>query len=141
MWALTLSRVVAVLAGLTIAGACTDSNAPVDPFNPGEAPTDGTFMTLAPTSATISPGQTVLLHAQLHERLGTPIQGVTIKWRSHNQAVASVSDGGEVQGKAEGHAVIIASAQGRSQVATVHVLRRGPQIELKPNMDPAGWAR
>jgi uncharacterized protein YjdB len=138
MRALTLSRVVAVLAGLTIAGACTDSTAPRDPATPIEGPIDGTFMTLAPTSATISPGQTVMLHAQLHQRLGTPLQGVTITWRSHNESVASVSDGGVVQAKAEGHAVIVASAHGRSQTATVNVRRPGPKEPI-PSMDPARW--
>jgi hypothetical protein len=136
MRALTLSRVVAVLAGLTIAGACTDSGAPLG-IDPDQTSTDGTFMTLAPTAATISPGQTVVLHARLHERLGPPLQGVTIRWRSHNEAVASVSDQGEVRGKAEGHALIIATAQGRTRTATIHVLGRGPEIGPKPNMDPA----
>lgn len=134
---LILSRVVALLAGLTVAGACSDSTAPNDGLNPGEGATGTVFMMLAPTSATISPGQVVVLQAQLHNRLGTPIQGATITWKSHNDAVASVSARGEVSGKAEGHAVIIASAQGMSRTATIHVLPRGPEQELRPNMDPA----
>jgi hypothetical protein len=136
----TLSRVVAVLAGLATAGGCTDNSAPLE-INPPETSTDGTFMTLAPTTATISPGQTLMIHAQLHERLGTPVQGVTIAWRSHNDAVASVSDRGEVFGRQEGHAVIVATAQGRARTATIHVLRRGPGIGPKPNMDPARWTQ
>lgn len=139
MRALTLSRIVAVLAGLAVAGACTDSTG--NSFEGDVGPIDGAFLMLSPTSATISPGQVVVLQAQLHGRLGMVMPEVAIRWRSHNDAVASVSDRGEVHGKAEGHAVIIASAGGTSQTATIHVLRRGPGIGPKPNMDPARWTQ
>lgn len=139
MRALMLSRVVAILAGLTFVGACTDStdNSAIDAL-PGSI--DGVLL-LSPTSATLSPGQAVVLQAQVLDRLGMPMRDVAITWRSHNDAVASVSDRGEVRGKAEGHAVIIASARGTSRTATIHVLSRGPKQELKPNMDPVGRNR
>jgi hypothetical protein len=134
-----LSRLVAILAGLTLAGACSDStdNSSID-LLPGAV--DG-FLTLSPTSATIVPGQTVLLHAGIHDRLGMPLPQVTVRWSSHNEAVASVSGAGEVHGKAEGHAVIVATAAGKSQTATIHVLRRGPDIGPRPSMDPAPLAQ
>jgi hypothetical protein len=138
MRTLTLSRVVAVLAGLTIAGACTDStdNSSIDPL----VGPSGRILLLSPTSATISPGQTVVLNAQLLDGRGVPMSEA-VTWRSHNEAVAVVSGGGEVSGKAEGHAVVIASAQGMSQTATIHVLRRASAKEPAPNMDPARWNR
>jgi hypothetical protein len=141
MRVLMLSRVVAILAGLTVAGACTDST-DTSPINALPGPIDGVLL-LSPTSATISAGQTVVLRAQVLDRLGMPMSDVPITWRSHNDAVASVSDGGEVHGKAEGHAVIIASARGTSRTATIHVLPtpQQPKQELKPNMDPGRTAQ
>jgi hypothetical protein len=136
MRAFSVSRVVAAILALTVAGACSDQG-PIDeePSRP-----DATML-LAPTSLTIDAGETVALQAMLLGRDGLPLQGVTIHWASTNSAVASVSSRGEVFGRRAGQAVIIASASGQVQRASVRVLGRGPKQELLPNMDPVRRGR
>jgi uncharacterized protein YjdB len=66
------------------------------------------------------------------DKSGDDLTGVTIRWRSSNDAVATVAATGEVQGHSAGTATIVADASGRTQTSAIHVLARPP----KPNMDP-----
>lgn len=136
MRALTMSRVVAAITALTVAGGCNDQG-PSDQ----EPPRPDATMLLAPTSLTIDPGQTVVLQAMLIGRDGQPLQGVTVHWTSTNSAVASVSPSGEVFGRGAGQTVIIASASGLVRTASVRVVGRGPKQEPLPNMDPVRRTR
>lgn len=136
MRAICVSRVVAAFAALTVASACTDQSSPnADPVLPSAT------MLLAPTSLTLDPGETVVLRATLIGRDGLPLQGITIHWTSTNSAVASVSPSGEVFGRRAGNAVIIASASGQVQRASVRVLGNVSRQELSPNMDPVHRGR
>jgi uncharacterized protein YjdB len=55
-----------------------------------------------------------------------------INWSSTDDAVATVSTTGEVLGRGVGQAIITASALGRSQSATIHVLARKAQSDSDP---------
>ena len=89
-------------------------------------------MTVIPSSAIINSGDVVALKARLNDAFGDPIDGVTVKWTSSDDAVAIVASNGEVFGRQEGDAVITANAQGKSQIANIQVLARAP----KPKQDP-----
>jgi hypothetical protein len=133
-----MSRAVAGLAALSLAGACDDGPTGLD----SGVATTSEIMTLVPRAATIQPGKVVFLRAKLIDALGKAVPGIAITWTSSNEAVARVSAAGEVFGRAEGRALIVASASGKTQVSTIHVLlerpRKGqkPDVKQKPTMDP-----
>jgi hypothetical protein len=72
----------------------------------------------------------LLLKATLMDERGDPIDA-GISWRSTNEAVAAVSASGAVFAREAGHALITASALGKSQFSTIHVRARPP----KPSVD------
>jgi uncharacterized protein YjdB len=125
MRAITMSRVAAALAAFTLVGGCNDYTAP-----PNE-PSTPEGLTVVPRSATIGSGQVVQLKATMRDEFGDALAGVTISWRTSNDAVATVSDRGDVVGRASGHAVITASALGKSQISTIHVLPRAQKPDPK----------
>lgn len=126
MGAITMSRVVAALAALSFTGACNDTSGPGGQL--GEPGRGG--MTVVPRFATINAGQLVALTAQLRDGDGNRIETVTIGWASSNEAVATVTSRGEVMGRAEGRAIITASAEGDAETSTIRVVgRRGPKPE------------
>lgn len=135
MRAITMSRTVATVAALALAGACTDATSPDNP--PNLLPVG--HMTIVPSSATIRPGQAVQLTAHLISSSGNALEGAGVSWTSSNESVASVSDRGEVLGRGEGDAVITARTQSNAQIARIHVLRR--EQKPKPLMEPARRAR
>lgn len=146
MRVITLSRAVAACAALTLATACNDTAGPGG--QEGDLSTGG--MNVFPRTATIGSGQTVALKATLIDEYGDRLDGVAISWTSTDDAVATVSAAGEVLGRGAGHAVITASALGKSQFSTVRVLSRSPKPhtglenpepksskKLKPQIEPA----
>jgi len=122
MGAITMSRVVATLAALSLTGACNDTSGPGGQL--GEPGRGG--MTVVPRFATIEAGQTIQLSARLIDDFGDPIEGLTFTWTSSNESVAIVSHRGAVMGRGEGRAAITARADGRVQSSAVQVLRRNP---------------
>jgi hypothetical protein len=127
MRVISLSRTVAAFAVLLLAGACNDTTGPIEvPALPPEG------MTVEPRNATIQAGQALLLKATLIDEHGDRLDGAGISWKSTNDAVATVSATGEVFGRGAGHAVITASALGKSQFSTIRVSARPP----KPAFDP-----
>jgi lactocepin len=139
MHVITLSRFVAVIATLTLIGACSDttgldSNQKIEPL-----PTGG--MTVTPSGVAMVPGQTVVLRAHLYTNSGDALAQGGVSWSSSHESVATVTQDGEVFARAAGYAVITARAQGQAQIATIHVLEPGkpdkPILYLKPNMEPA----
>lgn len=124
----SLSRTIAALAALILAGACHDTSGP-DSQGP-DLSTGG--MTLIPRSATIRSGEVVVLKATPIDANGGRPAVVGISWTSTNEAVATVTARGEVFGRGAGHAIITASAPGWSQFSTIQVLARS----LKPDSEP-----
>lgn len=128
MAAITLSRFVTA-AALMAASAC---NEPFSP--PPNTPSSPIGLTVVPSSATIIAGQVLALKVSMTDKSGDDLIGVTIKWRSSNDAVATVAATGEVQGRSAGTVAIVADASGMTQTSAIHVLARPP----KPNKDPDG---
>lgn len=127
MRAITLSRIVAAIAALTLANACNDTTGPGD--QPGGGAPDLGVMSIVPRSASLHPGQTVALKATLIDDGGDRMEGLSFSWSSSNDAVATVAASGEVQARSPGFAVITASALGKSQISTIRV---HPRFEGDP---------
>jgi hypothetical protein len=124
MGAITMSRVVAALAALSFTGGCNDTSGPGGQL--GEPGRRG--MTVVPRFATIGAGQVIALTARLRDADGNRIETVTIGWASSNDAVATVTSRGEVMGRAEGRAIITATAEGDAETSTIRVVgSRGPK--------------
>lgn len=137
MRAITMSRIVAAVAILALAGACNDPTSNSDP-----APDDPSTLSLVPGNATIQPGQVLILRVRMIDRFGIS-QGAAVRWMSSNPAVATVSAAGAVSALAEGQVQITASVGRESRVSTVRVLpAAAPKPELRPirpNLEP--WRR
>lgn len=135
MRVMTMSRIVATLSALTLAGACNDA------YSPSPTPTASGGVTLVPRNATIRPGDVVAFKASLTDEHGDRIEGLSFAWKSSNDAVATVASSGEVYGRGAGHALITATAAGKAQIAAVHVLAQDPKGDTrKPTMEPARLA-
>lgn len=119
MRAITLSRIVAVFAALTLAGACNDATGPSERTGAGDRDQGG--MSIVPGFASLHPGQTVALKATLIDDGGDRMEGLSFTWTSSNDAVATVAASGEVWARNPGYAVITASALGKSQISTIRV--------------------
>ena len=128
MRAITTSRLVTILL-VSAAAGCT---APFD-TPPNEPSQPGVGLTVIPQHATIISGQVVALTATMRDQFGDPVAGVAVKWKSSNEAVATVAANGEVFGRSAGVATVTADARGMTQTSGIHVLARPP----KPNNDPA----
>ena len=87
-------------------------------------------ITLAPTSANLTPGNTIQLVPTATDAAGQQVQGVTYTWASSDPAVAGVSTSGLVTANATGTASITVSAAGRSASATIVVstTAAGPSV-------------
>jgi uncharacterized protein YjdB len=138
MRGIAVSRTVAALAALALAGACSSdgitSPAPDFITAPGS-------LSLVPRTATIEPGEVVLLQARLADQVVRISEGTAFFWRTSNPAVATVSAAGEVRGMGEGHAVISVSAGGKSSVSTIHVLSQVTKEKPKVALEPARHTR
>jgi len=78
-------------------------------------------ISVVPSTATITEGQSLQLTASLVDEFGESLEGIVLSWSSSNPAVATVSGSGTVIGRQPGRAAIIASARGKAQSAAIHV--------------------
>ncbi|MDF2774549.1 MAG: Protein TolB [Geminicoccaceae bacterium] len=96
--------------------ACSDANAPVTP--PPVA-----SVSVSPSAAGLSVGQTVELQATLKDASGKVLTGRPIQWSTSSTAVATVSSAGVVTAVSEGVATISARSEGKTGQAQVTVAR------------------
>jgi uncharacterized protein YjdB len=78
-------------------------------------------VTVTPSTAAISVGQTVPLTATPRDASGNALSGRIVGWSSSDNAIATVSVNGVVTALAVGSATITASSEGQSGTATVTV--------------------
>lgn len=78
-------------------------------------------VTVAPPVDTLTVGHQVTLQATVLDSAGHPLSGRQISWRSHDPAIATVTDAGVVTAITPGTTVIVASAGGKSGDATITV--------------------
>ncbi len=77
-------------------------------------------VTVSPSTATVTAGQTTPLSAAVKDANGADLTGRTVTWSTSNGAIATVS-AGVVTGVAPGTATITATSEGKSGTATVTV--------------------
>ena len=126
MRAIILSRLVALVGSVGAIIACNDSVSPTPPPGGGSGSGIHSGISVVPTTATIRAGQVLTLQASLIDEFGDPLEG-GFSWRSSNDAVATVASTGEVYGRSVGVVTVTASALGKFQSSTVHVVARGPK--------------
>jgi uncharacterized protein YjdB len=79
-------------------------------------------VSVSPTTANVTAGQTTTLTATLRDASGNTLAGRIIGWTSSDQAIATVSQSGVVTGVAPGIATITATSEGQSGSASVTVV-------------------
>ena len=122
------STITAVSDGVSGTAALTVTNIPV------------ASVTVAPATASISPGQTWQLTATPKDANGNALTGRVVTWASSATGVATVSVSGVVTGVAAGLVTITATSEGQSgtsavtvsvvPVATVTVSPAAPSVQL-----------
>ena len=85
-------------------------------------PAGAVRVTIIPRQVALRVGHGVTLSAEAWDALGTLLPSSIISWRSLSPAVASVDASGAVRGLTDGHAQIVASADGVSDSIFVSVL-------------------
>jgi uncharacterized protein YjdB len=78
-------------------------------------------VTVTPTTASLTVGQTTQLTATPKDANGTPLSGRAVTWATSNAGVATVSATGVVTGVAPGTATITATSEGKSGTAAITV--------------------
>ena len=78
-------------------------------------------VTVTPSTANITVGQTTTLTAQTLDASGGVLTGRAVAWSSSNTAVATVSQSGVVTGVTTGSATITATSEGKSGTAAISV--------------------
>ena len=78
-------------------------------------------VTVTPSSATVSVGQTAQLTATPRDASGTPLSGRALTWSSSDTTIARVSGSGVVTAVATGSATITATSEGQSGTSSVSV--------------------
>jgi len=82
-------------------------------------PASAESVTVSPSAATLSPGDSVQLVARVTDKYGNVLDGPSVLWASTNDVVAEVTEGGLVRAMSAGPATVQAtsgSAQGTTSV-------------------------
>jgi photosystem II stability/assembly factor-like uncharacterized protein len=112
-----LAPALAVLC-LAAAGCSTKTLAPPPPLPPLSR------VDLVPSGDSLAVGDTRLFVATAYDTLGGVVNGATFAWTSSNAGVLTLSASGRATARGEGVALVIASAGGKSDTATVFVFTR-----------------
>jgi uncharacterized protein YjdB len=94
-------------------------------------------VTVTPSTASVTVGQTVPLTATPRDASGNPLTGRVIGWSSSDNSIATVSASGVVTGVATGVATITATSEGQSGTAAVTVTPSGPGPVVSITVSPA----
>jgi hypothetical protein len=78
-------------------------------------------VTVSPSSASLTVGDTKQLTVAIKDPLGTVLSGQTVSWSSSNTSVAKVSSSGLVTALAKGSATITASSGGKQDQSAISV--------------------
>jgi photosystem II stability/assembly factor-like uncharacterized protein len=106
---------VVALAAAVLAG-CSSTPLPNQPKLPPLS-----AVTLALSTDTLAVGASQLFTATAYDTNGAAVQGATFMWTSSDHGVCQVNSAGRVSAVGEGAALVIASAGGLSDTATVYV--------------------
>lgn len=93
-------------------------------------------VTVAPSSATLTVGQTVELVAQTLDAAGGVLAGRAVTWTTSNAGVATVAPNGTVTAVGPGSATITATSEGKSGTAAVTVTAAPPAAVASVAVSP-----
>lgn len=122
----SLLRIVALIAGATLAVACAKSHpSATEPPTSGLAPlsTRVAAATVSPNSASITVGATVQLQGSPRDINGNVTGCTACVWSTTAPDVATITQNGLVTGIAAGSAIIKFSADGYIGQSTISVIR------------------
>lgn len=126
-WATSAAAVATVSANGVVTGVATGS-ATITATSEGQSGTaaitvltPAASVSVTPSSATVSSGNTVQLTATTLDANGNPITGWPVAWASGNTAVATASASGLVTGAGGGSATITATSGGQSGTSAITV--------------------
>ncbi len=105
-------------AVITVSSGTISATATVTVVQP---PGGGNRITVTPTSASLTVGQTAQLTASVVDAQGNAVPGAIVQFVSSNTAVATVTNAGLVSGVAAGTALITVTGGNVSTVATITV--------------------
>jgi uncharacterized protein YjdB len=135
---------VQVRAGSRSDAVAVQVSRPEAPAAQAPPPTAGppaTLLRIEPSNVLLLPVETRALTLHFLRDDGTPAGSTPVTWRSHNPAVATVTEDGRVVGQTEGRAVIeVRSASGLVATAAVEVAATGvtfqpPVLALPPGTE------
>src|SRR5207245_2449775 len=101
-------------------GSAAVCNSGVSAWTP-PAPAPVASVAVAPTTTSLTVGQTVQLSATPKDSAGTARTGRTVTWASSNTGMATVSSSGLVKGVAAGTATITATSEGKRGTSAITV--------------------
>src|SRR5437016_2553082 len=101
-------------------GSAAVCNSGVSAWTP-PAPAPVASVAVAPTTTSLTVGQTAQLSATPKDSGGSVLPGRTVTWASSNTSMATVSSSGLVKGVAAGTATITATSEGKAGTAAVTV--------------------
>lgn len=119
-------------------GGSTGPNPPPPPPPPPPAPV--ATVTVAPSTASLLPQQTLPLVPSLADASGNPLTGRTVTWSTTAGTVATVSLGGLVTAVGPGTATITATSEGKSGSAAITVADGGQLPVTGGTVEAAGGA-
>jgi uncharacterized protein YjdB len=94
-------------------------------------------VSVSPTSANLTVGGTASFTATLRDAAGNVLSGRVVGWSSSDQAVATVSQSGQMTAVGAGSATITATAEGQTGTATVTVAPGGPGPIVSITLSPS----
>jgi len=90
-------------------------------------------LSIEPDQAVVTVGATVQLQATVLDPESNPVSDARLFWSSEDTLIATVSENGEVLGRAPGTVRVAASANGVSSIATIVVQNRRPhRVQVLP---------
>jgi len=93
-------------------------------------------VTVTPSEARLSPGETARLTVAVRGRDGTELPGRRVEWTSNAPSVASVSPSGVVSAQMPGRATVAASSEGASGTVAITVEPRRPVVTATLDISP-----
>jgi len=93
-----------------------------------DEPTPVESVVVTPTSMQVATGATGALEAEVKDAAGNVVRDRRIVWASADEHIATVSENGVVRGVTAGRVDIVATAEGKSAIATITVVTTPPTV-------------
>ena len=132
----TDQRIPQLLFGLSLVTltAC-GKDGPTEPTEPPPPKPVPALIVVSPSSVMLDAiGQTVQLTAQVFDQHNAPMSSAVVTWTSGNDAVATVSAGGQVTAVGNGSASITARSGDASATVNVTIMQTAYGIVIEPQM-------